>query len=105
MIKDIMVYESQKYVCTIREDVDLGDGSMLQLLTAVLNEGLMGGRIIDILYVKDMDYGIVIPKHIADEMNAKVESIEEVIFKEDVENESRLKEIRDLNRKLQLGGK
>lgn len=75
MIKDIMIFDKGKYICTIREDIDFSNGEMVQLLSTVINAELIERELIDILYVKDMDYGIVIPRYIADEMNGKIEKL------------------------------
>ncbi|MFA6661459.1 MAG: hypothetical protein WCS56_00330 [Bacilli bacterium] len=75
MIKELMVFDKGKYVCTVEEDITFEDGSMVQLASAILDEGLISVRIIDILYVRDMDYGIIIPMHVAHEMNTKIDAL------------------------------
>jgi hypothetical protein len=76
MLKAFKVYDGGKEICTTVADINFDNESITQLAQVVINEGFFGRRLINILYIKDMGYGIVIPEHITDEMNVKIEKMD-----------------------------
>jgi len=65
MIRTIPIFDNGEFKDHIETDVDLQDGALMELITA---RDLTNDKDITILHVRDMEYGIIIPEHIAREI-------------------------------------
>jgi len=62
--KEIPIYDKGKLICSVVTDIDHSKDSMMCLLTVNYKS-----KKYDVLHILDMDYGIIIPNHIAVKMN------------------------------------
>jgi hypothetical protein len=61
MSRDILVFDAGDFVGKVEiEDPDSDNSNIMAIVKANLD-----GKEVDVLYILDMDYGIVIPEHIA----------------------------------------
>jgi len=72
MIKDILVLdENGKELGVVSNDLGEQEEALVNLIEVSMDEMPEGkGQVLDVLYIQDMNYGIVIPKHIAKKLSA-----------------------------------
>jgi hypothetical protein len=57
---NINLFDAGKYIGIVKSDTTMNDSSLMEILNVTIN-----GKDVDVLHLRDMDYGIIIPKHIA----------------------------------------
>lgn len=63
---DIMLFDKGEYIGIVRTDKKIKDGAIMEVWTVVIDKSEnLQFQTIDVLHVRDMDYAIVIPDHIA----------------------------------------
>jgi hypothetical protein len=65
MERKILIYDKGKLLGSVEDNEDIPQDTILCLFDTTLN-----GKHLEVLHVLDMDYGIVMPAHIAKKMNA-----------------------------------
>jgi hypothetical protein len=72
MKKCILIFDKGEQVGFEKIDSIAPENDSIEVVKAFINL-----EYIDVLYVRDMDYGIVIPKHIADKIRGTTNGTEE----------------------------
>lgn len=67
-IRDIMVFKKDKFICWIRADIIPKEYAIMQLIEVTID-----GKNIHVLYFFDMDYGIVVPAKVAQQVHDVVD--------------------------------
>ena len=66
MIKDILVLNQHgKELGIVSNDIGDGEEALINLIEVSMEEMPGKDTVLDVLYIQDMNYGVVIPKHIA----------------------------------------
>jgi hypothetical protein len=66
---DLKIFNGEEFLGSIKLETNIKEGAIMEIIQA----HPIGGEQLDVLRVKDMDYGIVIPTHIASIMNTVVD--------------------------------
>jgi len=87
MIKDILVLNQHgKELGIVSNDIGDGEEALINLIEVSMEEMPGKETVLDVLYIQDMNYGIVIPKHIAKELSILL-ALD--LSQEDLESEKR----------------
>jgi hypothetical protein len=69
--RSIEIFDNGKIVGLVEINTEFGDDSLMELINGTIND-----KPVTVLHVRDMDYGMVIPEHIAEKLNEQI-NIEE----------------------------